>query len=495
MSTYTGNVVGNVTGNVLGNIKGDLTDVTNITGNMVVVGNEIEGANVYGDCYLSNNMVVDGTFDMNGFMQGNVIGSVTGNTINLIGNLQLNGNTVGTLPFSGDIISTDPTKTIKYNKINTINNTDTLYLSNSLGKTNIAGELDCSGNVKLAGNMDVSGNVRIDGSLNVTSIVNNIDLSGNINVMGTTVLQDTLTVNNEIFINNGLTVVGDNDMLGSIFVAEKSTLNDDVLIGGGLDVTNDCNVSNNMTVGNDFDVIGVTNLKDTNIYGFLQPEIIKDYYDSSGNTGQFLSATGYHIKWKDLPTIIGGTNISVDNSNYNPSINLSISSDINMNNNNINNINSLFNSNGLTIYGSIITPNLATSITNDSIYIDGSGNLTKGDSQVNISDMRLKRNITDFSFNNSFEKIKSLQLKSYNWVDRKETQYGYIAQEVIDIVPEAVKQLTEDNNMLGIKTQYLNYLNIEATKELILENEKLKNIISVMNEKINNLEKLILKNN
>jgi hypothetical protein len=83
-----------------------------------------------------------------------------------MGVLQLNGNTIGTLPFSGEIISLDPTKSIKFNNLNTINDTDTLYISNPLGKTQI------------------KGNAIIDGSLNVSSITNNLDISGNVSIMG-----------------------------------------------------------------------------------------------------------------------------------------------------------------------------------------------------------------------------------------------------------------------------------------------------------------------
>jgi hypothetical protein len=64
-------------------------------------------------------------------------------------------------------------------------------------------------------------------------------------------------------------------------------------------------------------------------------------------------------------------------------------------------------------------------------------------------------------------------------------------QEVQQFFPEAVEPIS--NELLGINKQYLNYLNIEATKQLILENEKLKNIISEQNKRLEYLEEIVKK--
>lgn len=495
MSNYTGDLIGNITGNVLGNVSGDLDKVTNVSGNLVIVGGT-EGSNLYGDCNLSNNMVVDGGLNMNGFINGNIIGSVTGNNINLIGNLQLNGNTIGTLPINGDIISTDSTKSIIFNNLKPINNTDTLYISTSFGETIIRGDTTIDGSLNVTSiinNLDISGNINILGNTvikNDLAVKNNVDISGNVNIMGTTILQDNVTINNEMFVNNNLTTVGDNLLLGSIFVSESSTLNDDVMIGGSLDVINDITLNNNLSVGNEFNVEGTTYLNDTNIYGSLQPAFIKDYYDSSGNNGQILTSTNEHIKWKNLPIVTSGTNIMVDNTNYDPIINLNITSDLNLNNNNLTNVNIISGSN-ITVSGDIIIPNLQTTITNSILYIDNSGNLTQGNQQINPSDIKLKTNIKDFSFNNTFSKIKSLQLKSYDWIENNTHDFGYIAQDIEKFFPEAITPIS--NQLLGINKQYMNYLNLEATKELILENDKLKDIISEQNTRLEYLEEIVKK--
>jgi hypothetical protein len=61
--------------------------------------------------------------------------------------------------------------------------------------------------------------------------------------------------------------------------------------------------------------------------------------------------------------------------------------------------------------------------------------VTQGNVQLNPSDIRLKTNIKDFSFNNTFDKIKSLELKSYDWIENNKNDFGYIAPRGTTIFP------------------------------------------------------------
>jgi hypothetical protein len=146
-------------------------------------------------------------------------------------------------------------------------------------------------------------------------------------------------------------------------------------VGGSFQTASDAIISNNLLVGNEINVQGVTNLNDTNIYGKFRPNTIPDYFDSSGNSGQILTSTTEHLKWKNLPNITGGTNIMVDNSNYNPIINMNITSDLNLNNKNITNINTIYSNNILKLASNTIDLSGNVNVTSIVNNLDISGNV------------------------------------------------------------------------------------------------------------------------
>jgi hypothetical protein len=91
------------------------------------------------------------------------------------------------------------------------------------------------------------------------------------------------------------------------------------------------------------------------------------------------------------------------------------------------------------------------------------------------SDGRLKENINDLQ--NSLEIVKKLDGKEYNFKDRSRKSYGFIAQEIEQILPDIV-----DNDKNGIKS--ISYGDIIPI---------LSNAIKELNNKIDLLENKISK--
>jgi hypothetical protein len=65
------------------------------------------------------------------------------------------------------------------------------------------------------------------------------------------------------------------------------------------------------------------------------------------------------------------------------------------------------------------------------------------------SDQRLKENIQDAA--SASDLIDAIQVRQYNWKsDGSHQRYGFIAQELVDIAPEAVHQPTDSDEMMGV---------------------------------------------
>jgi hypothetical protein len=137
----------------------------------------------------------------------------------------------------------------------------------------------------------------------------------------------------------------------------------------------------------------------------------------------------------------------------------------------------------------------ASSTISASGYIYAGGDIhSTGDvvaSSTTPSDYRLKENIE--SLDNSLDKIKDLEGKSFNWKDSGEYDYGLIAQEVEKILPELVKE--KNNISTGGTQKVVKYVSmipilIESIKELDEKNEileeKLNKLISEVNKLKNN---------
>jgi hypothetical protein len=93
------------------------------------------------------------------------------------------------------------------------------------------------------------------------------------------------------------------------------------------------------------------------------------------------------------------------------------------------------------------------------LFVDGIGTFT-GDVTANTSDRRLKTNIIPLTY--GLADILKLNPVSYNWKDGTNgKQFGFIAQEVQEVMPDAVK----DGEYLGLEKDAIYSALVNAIKE------------------------------
>ena len=86
---------------------------------------------------------------------------------------------------------------------------------------------------------------------------------------------------------------------------------------------------------------------------------------------------------------------------------------------------------------------------------------------TNPSDERLKDNIETLTY--GLSDILKLRPVSYNWKNDKAnqgTQFGFIAQEVKEVMPNAIKEFGDDIKYLGLEKDAIYAALINAIKEL-----------------------------
>jgi hypothetical protein len=129
-----------------------------------------------------------------------------------------------------------------------------------------------------------------------------------------------------------------------------------------------------------------------------------------------------------------------------------------------------------------------------SVYFDSNGGVTATGPYTNVSDARLKQNITPL--NQSLQVLSQVNGYHYTWKQDKtpsELQTGVLAQEVQTIFPELVhsdKQGTLSVNYTG----FIPHL-IEAVKQLKTMNEELKTRNETLERKVETLQQLELRLN
>jgi hypothetical protein len=133
----------------------------------------------------------------------------------------------------------------------------------------------------------------------------------------------------------------------------------------------------------------------------------------------------------------------------------------------------LFNTSGTTVIalnsngGGAYFASLGTGL----VYSSG-GSLTS----TNPSDSRLKKNIQNISY--GLADIMKLRPVSYNWETdniNQGIQFGFIAQEVKEIMPDAIKEFGEETKFLGLEKDAIYATLVNAIKELKTELDTLKN--------------------
>jgi hypothetical protein len=111
----------------------------------------------------------------------------------------------------------------------------------------------------------------------------------------------------------------------------------------------------------------------------------------------------------------------------------------------------------IAISGEISTSRAATtSITHHRFFnpngqvgnINTSGTTT---TYATTSDERLKKNITDAG--DPFTKINAIQVRSFDWkADDSHQDFGFIAQELVNVAPEAVSKGETEEDTWGYKS-------------------------------------------
>jgi len=123
--------------------------------------------------------------------------------------------------------------------------------------------------------------------------------------------------------------------------------------------------------------------------------------------------------------------------------------------------------NGLTVNGTVLVVNADTSrvgvgITNPSVALDVSGAIAASGDITTSSDIRLKSDITEITM--ALWRLNQLNGVLFTRLSDGERSTGLIAQDVLDVLPEAVR--IGENGMLSVSYGNLAGLIVEAIKEL-----------------------------
>jgi hypothetical protein len=268
------------------------------------------------------------------------------------------------------------------------------------GKTNINNTLDIIGNTTVSGNLSIKDNATIS-TLNIT---NNATVGGNITVGGNMIAKATTVTSIVVNSNNSsLGLDGTNRLKGGLYL-ENGIIGDgasDLSKAMTIDSSGNVNINGNITI-NGFITLGsnktVLSANGTKI--ILRPAY-SGVYNASHN--KYIGATPEDSLTTNL--IIGPKNIPKTDS--------------------------VTKENGYG-YG----------------YVDSSGFwLSSNLVRLDGCDKRIKYNIQNANSNELLNKINSLPLQNYNFIDKKyyegKTIYGLIAQDVKKILPEAVTIIKE----------------------------------------------------
>ena len=98
-----------------------------------------------------------------------------------------------------------------------------------------------------------------------------------------------------------------------------------------------------------------------------------------------------------------------------------------------------------------------------------------------LSDEKYKENITNAS--SVLSTIADIKVRSFNWKeDGRKQSYGFIAQELKDVAPEATKIPQNDKDMWGVKNAKIVPMLVKAIQELSTELETAKARIKTLED-------------
>ncbi len=154
-------------------------------------------------------------------------------------------------------------------------------------------------------------------------------------------------------------------------------------------------------------------------------------------------------------------------------------------------------SNGRVGIGGIYSPNYQLELSNDSAAKPSTAYWSVS------SDMRLKENIEDANLDLCYDNIKKLRLVKYTWKDElynneipseeDRTQLGWIANEVEEIFPKAVKIVSayNFNDCKSLDSDQIIASLFGTAKKLLNEYEEQKNTIQSLNNELDSLQNYI----
>jgi len=103
-----------------------------------------------------------------------------------------------------------------------------------------------------------------------------------------------------------------------------------------------------------------------------------------------------------------------------------------------------------------------SSLGTGTVYSNGS-TLTN----TNPSDIRLKNTVNTFQY--GLKEIMQLQPKSFYYNSdstKSNLKYGFIAQDVLKIMPDMVRKISKGSDYLGLETEDINVASVKAIQEM-----------------------------
>ena len=138
------------------------------------------------------------------------------------------------------------------------------------------------------------------------------------------------------------------------------------------------------------------------------------------------------------------------------------------------------------------------------IILTSGGSPTLGNGTAISSDRRLKENIIDIG-DNQLDKINLLRPRTFTWKDTRKSghQEGFIAQEVEEVIPEAVEDRTFspdpadtsrdfDGDIKVLKHEVINARLVKAVQELSQKVADKDGIISALEQRIHTIEQRLI---
>jgi hypothetical protein len=97
------------------------------------------------------------------------------------------------------------------------------------------------------------------------------------------------------------------------------------------------------------------------------------------------------------------------------------------------------------------------------------------------SDLRMKENISDVE--NGLDIVLKMKPKHFDYIDGQKDNLGFIAQDIQEIIPQAVSVSNEESGMLSLKTDFLVPYLTKAIQELKTQNDALQSRIETLESK------------